>query len=143
MFADASMKAYGAVAFFTSGDRASLVMGKNHVAPLKTLKSLPKLELMAAVVASRIAQFIIDALQLQDIPIYCWGDSQIVLYWLKSSKNLPLYVRRRVLEIKAAIPDATWNYCPTVDNPADLLTRGINSNFLAHRATCGGSDHHG
>ena len=79
VFADASMKAYGVVAFFTSGDRTSLVMAKNRVAPLKTL-TLPKLELMAAVVASRVAQFIIDALQLQDIPIYCWGDSQIVLY---------------------------------------------------------------
>ena len=128
--ADASMKTYGAVAFFTNRDSAMLVMVKNRVAPLKTL-TLPKLELMAAVVASRVTRFIIDALQLQNIPIYCWGDSQIVLYWLKSSKDLPLFVRRRVLEIMEAVPTASWNYCPTVDNPADLLTRGISFELLS------------
>ena len=53
VFVDASMKAYGAVAFLTSGDSATLVMAKNRVAPLNTL-TLPKLELMAAVVASRV-----------------------------------------------------------------------------------------
>ena len=124
------MNAYGAVAFLTNGDSATLVMAKNRVAPLKTL-TLPKLELIAAVVASRVTRFIIDALQLQNIPIYCWGDSQIVLYWLKSSKDLPLFVRRRVLEIMEAVPTASWNYCPTVDNPADLLTRGISFELLS------------
>ena len=48
LFADASTKAYGAVAFLTSGDHATLVMAKNRVAPLKSL-TFPKLELMAAV----------------------------------------------------------------------------------------------
>ena len=60
VFADASKKAYSAVAFFTS------LMAKNHVA-----LTLPKLELMAAVVTSRVTRFTIDALQMQDIPIYC------------------------------------------------------------------------
>ena len=54
-----------------------------------------------------------------------------MLYWLKSSKDLPLFVRRRVLEIKEAVPTASWNYCPTVDNPADLLTRGISFELLS------------
>jgi len=125
VFADASTKAYGAVAFLISGGQTSFVMAKNRVAPLKTL-TLPKLELMAAVVASRVARFILDALNQQDTPTYCWGDSQIALYWLKSTRDLPLFVRRRVSEIKEAIPEATWNYCPTADNPADLLTRGIS-----------------
>ena len=81
---------YGTVAFLTSGNSATLVMAKNRAIPLKTL-SLSKLELMAAVFASRVTRFILDALQQQDIPIYCWGDSQIMLYWLKSSKDLPLF----------------------------------------------------
>ena len=93
MFADASTKAYGAVVFLTSGDHATLVMAKNRVAPLKSL-TLPKLELMATVVASGVARFILDALHQQNTPTYCWGDSQIVLYWLKSTKDLPLFVRR-------------------------------------------------
>ena len=124
------MNAYGAVAFLTNGDSATLVMAKNRVAPLKTL-TLPKLELIAAVVASRVTRFIIDALQLQNIPIYFWGDSQIVLYWQKSSKDLPLFVRRCVLQIRKEVHTASWNYCAAVDNPADLLTRGISFELLS------------
>ena len=54
-------------------------MAKNRVAPKKNL-TLPKLELLAAVVASRTAKFIIDTLNLQEKPSYFWGDSQIVLH---------------------------------------------------------------
>jgi len=80
-------------------------MVKNHIAPLKSLM-LSKLELMAADIASRVAWFIIDALQQQGIPIYCWGDGQIIFYWLKSNKDLPLFVRRCISEIREAVPEA-------------------------------------
>jgi len=129
VFADASIRAYGAVAFLACGGEVTFVLAKNRVAPLKSL-TLPKLELMAAVVASRIAKFISDALKLQDTTTYYWGDSQIVLHWLASAKPLPQFVQRRVLEIKSAIPGATWNFCPTATNPADLLTRGISTELL-------------
>jgi len=57
---------------------------------------------MAAVIASRVAQFVSDALQFQEIPTYYWGDSQIVLHWLASSKLLPQFVQHCVTEIKGA-----------------------------------------
>ena len=53
VFADASTKAYGAVAYFSQDTYTSLVMSKTRVAPLKTI-SLPRLELMAAVLATRL-----------------------------------------------------------------------------------------
>ena len=130
VFADASTHAYGAVAFFASDSDITFVMAKNRVAPLKKL-TLPKLELMAAVIASRIAKFIIDALQLQNCSIHFWGDSQITLYWLESTKILPQFVSNRVTEIKETFPSATWSYCPTSDNPADLLTHGVTFQFLS------------
>jgi len=139
VFADANIKTYGVVAFLTSGEQVTFVITKNSVAPLKSL-TLPKLELTAAVIASRVARFIIDALQQQGIPIYCWGDSQIVLYWLKRNEDLPLFVRGRISE---AAPEAIWNYYPTVDNPADLLTRGIKLQLLIPLTSCGGKAHHG
>ena len=93
MFADASTKAYGAVAFLTCGSEATFVFAKNRVAPLKNL-TLPKLELMAAVIALRVAKFVSDTLQLQNTPTYYWGDSQIGLHWLASTKALPQFVQR-------------------------------------------------
>jgi len=83
MFTDSSIKVYEAVAILVSGSDVTFVMAKNRVAPLKCL-TLPKLELMSAVVASRVSKFIHAASQLHDTPTYFWEDSQIVLYWLAS-----------------------------------------------------------
>ena len=133
MFADASTRAYGAVAYLTSDINVSFVMAKNCAAPLKNL-TLSELELMAAVVATRIARiarFIIDALHLQDAHTYFWGDSQIILHWLNSKKTLPQFITRQVHEIKDAVPGAIWNYCLTEDNPVDLLTCGVDFKYLS------------
>ena len=115
VFVDTSIKTYGTVAFLTSGSEATLVMAKNCVAPLKSL-TLPKLELMATVITSRVASFVNDALQLQDTPTYYWGDSQIVLHWLACTKTLPQFVQCQVVEIREAIPGATWNFCFMANN---------------------------
>ena len=124
IFADASTKAYGAVAFLCRKQEISFVMAKSRVAPLKTL-TLPKLELMATLVATRLGNFIIHSLSLQQPSIYIWTDSQIVLHWIQSTKSLPQFVTHQILEMKQTLPDATWRYCPTTDNPADLLARGL------------------
>lgn len=59
-----------------------------------------------------------------------WSDSEIVLHWLSSCKPLKQFVANRVKEIKATFAMPHWNHCPTADNPADLLTRGINAQQL-------------
>ena len=71
--------------------QTSFVMAKNRVAPLKHC-TLPRLELMAVLVAAQLARFIISSLKLQSAPTYIWTDSQIVLYWIHSSKKLPQFV---------------------------------------------------
>ena len=124
VFADASTKAYGAAAFLCRKQETFFVMAKSRVAPLKAL-TLPKLELMAVVVAKRLSNFIIHSLTLQQPSIYLWMDSQIVLHWIQSTKSLPQFVTHWVTEIKLTSPGITWQYWPTSDNPADLLTQGL------------------
>ena len=53
-----------------------VVMSKTHVAPLKEL-TLPKLELMATVVGTRLLKCILHSLLpiYTDIPFYMWSDS--------------------------------------------------------------------
>ena len=58
VFADASTKAYGAVAFLKFQQETSFVMAKTRVAPLKC-PTLPRLELMAALTATHLAKFMI------------------------------------------------------------------------------------
>ena len=79
VFADASIKAYGTVVYLHNGNDISLALSKSRVAPLKTL-TLPRLELMAAVTASRVAKFVQTSLSPANklIAVHLWTDSQIV-----------------------------------------------------------------
>ena len=131
VFADASPKAYGAVSYITSGNQCSLVMAKSRVAPLKKL-TLPQLELMAALTGARLASFVSQALKSRypNLKVKLWSDSEIVLHWLSSSKPLKQFVANRTKEIKGMFPIPYWNHCPTADNPADFLTRGISAEQL-------------
>ncbi|XP_053372954.1 uncharacterized protein LOC123560639 [Mercenaria mercenaria] len=124
VFADASLRAYGAVAYLCRGNQSAFVMSKTRVAPLKEL-TLPKLELMAAVIAARLANHILQSITTESV--HLWSDSQIVLHWLDTSKQLKRFVQNRVCEIHELTDNRKWKYCPTNDNPADLLTRGVTS----------------
>ena len=127
VFADASLKAYGAVAYIQQDQGSpSLVMSKSRAAPLKQL-TLPRLELKAAVLAAKLSSFVKTSLNL-DCAVQLWSDSQIVLHWIASHKQLQPFVNRRVEEIRAI--SSCWKYCPSAGNPADLLTRGITAEQL-------------
>ena len=131
IFADASMKAYGAVVYICDDNNASFVIAKTCVAPIKPL-TLPQLELMAALVAARLGKFVLDSLgNHYNISLHLWSDSQIVLHWLNSGKKLKQFVVHRIQEISLTFPAMLWHYCPTGDNPADLVTRGTTSAALS------------
>ena len=125
IFADASIIAYGAIAFIYVDGNTSFLMAKARVAPLKQL-TLPKLELMAALTAARPSNFITDAVKSNSFSINLWTDSQIVLYWIKGEEWNNAFVAHHISEIHNATDPNCWRYYPTLDNPADLLTRGIN-----------------
>ena len=129
IFCDASTKAYGAVAYFRQGNETAFVIARNRVAPLKQL-TLPRLELMGATIATQVFTLISSSTQHRIESTYMWCDSQIVLHWLNSDKKLKQFVSNRVAAIIEICPTHWWGYCPSTDNPADLLTRGISLTSL-------------
>ncbi|GFS73624.1 integrase catalytic domain-containing protein [Trichonephila clavipes] len=134
-FSDASQKAYGAVAFLRvkHKDRVSvdLVTSKSRVAPLKRL-SLPRLELMGALIAARLAKEVKKILdQKCSTRAFFWTDSQVTLHWIKGpSHRWKPFVANRVREIQSLTDPNSWFHCSGKDNPADLLTRGISVDAL-------------
>ena len=80
-------------------------MAKNRVAPLKQI-TLPKLELMGAVVGARLARHLLD--NLEDMEIHFWSDSQIVLNWIMCIKPLKTFIANRVKEIKNLVKNQQW-----------------------------------
>ncbi|XP_032688150.1 uncharacterized protein LOC116852180 [Odontomachus brunneus] len=80
-FSDASSSAYAAAVYLkvvsmSGHTTVSLLTGKSKVAPIKTW-SIPRLELAAAVLLSRLLEFARDALHLKAAPCFCWTDSTI------------------------------------------------------------------
>ena len=124
LFSDASTKAYGAVGYLRQGTSMSFIIAKARVCPLKPL-TLPKLELMGATIATQLFRVIKTSIGDTINSVYMWTDSQIVLHWLNSDKQLKQFVSNSVKEITSVCLAQLWNYCPSADNPADLLTRGI------------------
>ncbi|XP_060588234.1 uncharacterized protein LOC132743696 [Ruditapes philippinarum] len=124
VFVDASARAYGAVAYLTSGHTSTIVFAKNRVAPVKEI-TLPRLELMAALIGARVTHHVSNAFTCKKITSL--SDSQNVLSWLKSTNTLKRFMLNRVEEIKKLTPDIEWRYCPTDQNPADLQTRGLTA----------------
>ena len=135
VFSDASEKAYGCCLYLktTVKDQVfiNLIMSKTRVAPLKKI-TLPRLELLAALLAARLMNFVTRALGLENnLPYSCWSDSQIVLNWIRSdATQWKQFVRNRVQEIQELTSPDKWRFCPGKENPADLVTRGVKAQEL-------------
>ena len=104
-FSDASERGYGHCSYVRfvneKGDiHCSLVAGKSRVAPLKQV-SIPRLELVAATVAVRVAVMIRQELDIRVDEETFWTDSQVVLAYLKNDvKRFKTFVANRIQLIK-------------------------------------------
>ena len=149
IFCDSSQLAYGAVAYLRRMSGAEIyttfTMAKTRLAPIKA-QTLPRLELLAALLGAQLSEYLTKTLQLRktNCEVIYWSDSRIVLSWISSTKQLPQFVRTRVHKIKELTSSNTWRFCPTSMNPADLLTRGLNTKiFNDRKPSYGFKDLHG
>ena len=105
-FSDASIKAFAAAVYLRleSEDKVAttLVASKTRVAPLKQ-QSLPRLELLGALISSRLASAVERAVSSCIIinSVYCWTDSITALFWINGvDKEFKQFVENRVAGIR-------------------------------------------
>lgn len=128
-FSDASVTAYGACLYLrvlnTNGKFiTNLICFKLRVAPLKTV-SIPRLELLAAVLLTRLASKYAPNLHLPIKKRFFWSDSMVVIAWISSqSSKWKTFVANRVGEIHERTSIHEWSHVGTHDNPADIVSRG-------------------
>ncbi|XP_071642983.1 uncharacterized protein [Temnothorax longispinosus] len=130
-FSDASQLAMAAVVYITvhgfNGATISLVCSKTKVAPLKRL-TIPRLELTAALLLSRLMQYVQATLKLNVTATHLWTDSVVTLTWIKShASRWKDFVRNRVSQIQELTANAHWKYVPGTSNPADCASRGLTT----------------
>uniref|UniRef100_A0A1I7VKP2 Integrase catalytic domain-containing protein n=1 Tax=Loa loa TaxID=7209 RepID=A0A1I7VKP2_LOALO len=132
VFTDASSLAYSAAVYLVSqemhGTKSSLIFSKSRIAPIKGM-TIPRLELMAILIGTRAAQFVMTQLDLTNIKVILWSDSKCALHWIKNHSNLlPRFIQNRVEEIRRT--KCTFRYIPSEENPVDVATRGLNPKQL-------------
>ncbi|KRZ47850.1 Transposon Tf2-6 polyprotein, partial [Trichinella nativa] len=134
-YGDASEMAYGSAVYLkattVSGETVvKLVMSKTRIAPVKRV-TLPRLELMAALITARLISFVKTSLEIKFSKVVCWTDSQVALRWIQGdSYRWKPFVGNRVESILELTDAQWWRHCPTADNPADILTRGCRMKDL-------------
>ncbi|GFW55599.1 integrase catalytic domain-containing protein [Trichonephila clavipes] len=140
-FADASEKCYGAVIYCRSqspdgATTVKLVTSKSRVAPVKSV-TMPRLELCAAVLLAKLMKRVETALQMKTPPVYLWSDSTIVLAWIQKEPNLlKTFVANRVATIQHLINAEQWHHVSSEQNPADLVSRGLDPSSLLNNSLC-------
>ncbi|XP_058810111.1 uncharacterized protein LOC131675218 [Phymastichus coffea] len=128
IFCDASLKAYATVAYLRMETRdgrvrTALIMSKSRVAPVKPM-SVPRLELQAAVLETRLAAMIEKEIEITIHERVFWTDSTTVLHWIRADPSRKqMFVANRLGEIGEATKVAEWRWVPTSLNPADDTTR--------------------
>ncbi|XP_055959109.1 uncharacterized protein LOC126831638 [Patella vulgata] len=134
-FADASSYALGGVIFLrvvdtTGGIRITFLMAKSKVAPVKAV-TIARLELVAALLLSKMITFIKEAFTTVNPDVHLWTDSSIVISWLsRPSYDWKTYVRNRVQKIQELTSGCEWHHIPGIENPADIHSRGSNLSAL-------------
>ena len=128
VFCDASAQAIGLVIYLKRWNESnqtavSFVLGSSKVGP-RAATSIPRLELCAAVEATRITGKIIKELDIRVDQTVYYSDNMIVLgYLTNTSKSFQRYVTSRVSVILKRSDPNQWRYIPTKENPADIATR--------------------
>ena len=138
VFCDASRQAFGACAYtkwnLNDGKFGlRFVAAKSRVAPLKEL-SIPRLELQAAVIASRLGNTIQEESRFTFEKVRYFSDSRVALAWIQGeSRSYKPFVSCRVGEIQCNSKPSDWSHCPTLLNVADDLTKGISVDEMKGR----------
>ena len=129
-FADASKMAYAACVYLkvTVNGQSSirLLQGKSKVSPIKPLLTIPKLELSAAFLLSKLTVKVLKSLRLPSVNVFLFTDSIDVLFWLKEHPSKwPVFIANKCSQIHSLVPTAFWSHVRSKENSADCVSRGI------------------
>ena len=108
---------------------------KVKISPTKAT-SIPRLELMAAVLGLRLSRKVSELLEVPFENCTLWTDSEDVICWIQGqSRRYKTFVANRISEIHQKSNPRQWRHVPTDLNCANDATRGLHAKdlFTDHR----------
>ncbi|KAK3745259.1 hypothetical protein QZH41_010889 [Actinostola sp. cb2023] len=104
----------------------AFVMGKTRNAPVKEW-SIPRLELQAAVLATRLNNTVCGELEEPIDETHFWSDSMTTLQYVRNkTRRFHTFVSNRLTEIHESTSPEQWHFVPGLQNPADDGSRGLD-----------------
>ena len=85
--------------------------------------TIPCLELVSRRMAVYLLTNVTESLERFPLTAkYCWLDSTVALYWIKSPGEYKQFVSNRVQKIQS-LSEVIWRYVGTTESPADIGSR--------------------
>ena len=127
--------AAGCCVFFAQNQKVRFIGSKVKLSSSKHARTVSQWELIAVVMGARLGR--IREIFNKDFPFissYYWTDSTICLYWLYSTKQLPVFIRNQTTEILRLTDLSSWSHVSSANNPAEILSRGCSADELLQSA---------
>ena len=117
-FADASSCTYGIVVYFRfikeHNVKCMFTASSSRSLPSSQQPSIPRLELPAAVIATRLKNAIVNEIPIEKRNTFLWTDSKIVLNHLNNNDtNFGVYIAHRINEIRQSTNPNNLRYIKT------------------------------
>ncbi|XP_014676416.1 PREDICTED: uncharacterized protein LOC106816352 [Priapulus caudatus] len=145
-FCDASESGYGAVSYVRQVTHEGkvhccILMAKARLSP-KSMMTIPRLELLAAVEAVKLSKILQRELEIKIDSTTFWTDSMLVLQYIcNESRRFKTFVANRVALIRESTDPSQWRHVDTEQNPADDASRGLTAaEIIASRRWTRGPD---
>lgn len=135
VFSDASRRGLAAVAYLRMLNQlgqiyCSFVMGKVKNAPAREW-TVPRLELQAAVLATRLSRTLLKELDMPIDSTTHWTDSLTTLQYIRNhTRRFPVLESNRITEIHESTSVEQWRHVPGILNPADEGSRGVTIDYF-------------
>ncbi|KIH47286.1 integrase core domain protein, partial [Ancylostoma duodenale] len=141
-FSDASKNAMAACVYLVCEGSSALVIAKSKLPSIKDNPTIPKLEINALTMATRLVNTVFHAIssKVSISAIMIFSDSEIALSWLANPqpdqkagvlvRNRTAEIRRIADDLKRTGPLVKFGYVKTDLNPADCATRGLTRDDL-------------